>query len=958
MMEAGQTFVDVLVLDFTRKVLPKAKVTLTPLAKEMPEAVLLKFDQQKSVYHAEKIIPGEYVLLAEAYGLEPQQRQVVAPPSGLKETFILGKAGMPFYYKEHVKVPFEPLYDLLGVAVDPVQKRGVEKEFNDAVGKLGLEPEKISEDLLSQHVRVFRYIKSANDEERKAVQEQIDRHPFVRRSGPMISIDTRGLSFLTNEFIVRFKDGVPRDQILAIVRDFKLEVIREIPYIPNGFHLRALGAPNYAMLDICAALLEKGLVVYAEPNLVVTAIRNYTPNDPRFNQQPHHPLIHTEAAWDHTLGSSNILIAVMDDGCDTNHEDLTNPAGTGWTKVVHQFNFTTYNTTLDDSSHGTRSCGIATAVADNLLGVAGVAPGCQLLPCQWLASAPLSDWADAYIWMSGGNPGQPAPFPATLAKGADVISNSIGVGDFPMSGMMKDCWNYVTAYGRNGRGCVVVFAAGNYDDDIATDSMTQWANYEKTIAVASCTISPPDAVESKISTSSFGDAIDLCAPAGGPAGGTEARTMSTANGNTYATHGQTSCACPQVAGAAALVLSANPDLSWVEVRQILRDCANPIDTNNATADGIWHDVNGVAHGAPGYAGPHHSRFYGHGMLDAQGSVETAVGLVGGDVVAYIDTWIMENSADVGTVPCPPPPYSPDVWVRNLAPASDDPAHVTEHQSPIRNQDNWVYANVRNRGAQPSFDVYARIMITRWAGTQYVYPADFLPTINPSTLPTVMAPGTYLIGEVHIPTIPAHGMVTVNTRWVKELIPPATVTIGGTTYSWADSCLLVDISPHDGATPTGTHTWDNNNLCQRNITIVDAPAGGDDTFDVAFVIGHALNEVGLFHINIERKILPENIQLFFDYVDPRTTREAIAFLKEHKDYPISPVEDQKRILFKLPAQRNVLVPILRKKNKYQIVAVTGKGLKKLRNGLYQVNIYEEGGKRRMEGGINLIIKKHR
>jgi hypothetical protein len=588
------------------------------------------------------------------------------------------------------------------------------------------------------------------------------------------------------------------------------------------------------------------------------------------------------------------------------------------------------------------------------------------MPLEWFPSNVVTDWADAYIWISGGDPGRTAPFPSPLTKGADIISNSIAVKDFPISGIMKDAWDYVTTYGRNGRGCIVVFAAGNYNDDIATDTFTQWANYERTIAVTSCTISPPDAVERKISTSSFGDAIDICAPAGGPPGGTETRTLSTGSSNGYETHGQTSCACPQVAGTAALMLSANPDLSWVEFRQILRNTAVPIDTANTDANGIWRDVNGTPSNASGYLGPHHSRFYGHGMLDAHAAVQAAVDLVGVDPLTHIDTWIKENVTDGGNVPCPPP-ISPDVWVRNLSPATDNPAHINEHQSPIRGQDNWVYANVRNRGATDSYDVYVRIMITRWAGTQYTYPIDFLPTVNPSSVPTVMAPGTYLIGEVHVGSIPAGGVITVNTKWPKELIPPATVTIGGVTYSWADSCLLVEVSPHDGPAPTGNYTWDNNNLCQRNITIVDQSPSDEDSFAIAFVVGHRLNEANLFHVNIERRHLPAEIKLFVDYIDKETTKDVLKFMDEIKERPprpplkpvvyrLTPVVKDRKTTFGIPTIRNTYVPVLRKKPGYQIIAIMGKGLKTLKTGVYQIDLYQEDIEGKIEGGVNFIIRK--
>jgi subtilisin family serine protease len=998
--------VEITVLDYLKKVVSNARVIVTQPGGKSKKGIELKFDKQGQKYISSEFKIGLYLLTVEAEGFEPQAREVQVGISGLKDIFILGKKGMPFYYKGQVMVPFEQKNDLLAVAVITTLSGEQEKELNKTASELGLRPEEISDEIRANHARIFRFLKEPDVRTRQSVQDQLGKSPFIRLLGPITHLDTRGLSFLTNEIIVRFKNTITRDQMQEVVRSLNLEVIREIPHIPNGYLLRMPGKPTYDLLNICNELVKRGVVVYAEPNLFVTAILNYTPNDPRLSQQPHHALIHSEAAWNTTMGDPGILIALMDDGCDTNHEDFTNSAGAGWTKVVNQFNFTSYTTALDDSSHGTRSCGIATAIADNLLGVAGVAPGCQLMPVEWLTST-MADWSDAYIWISGGNPGRVAPFPATLTKGADVISNSIGVWDFPISGIMKDTWDYIMTYGRNGRGCIVVFAAGNDNIDMAKDSYSQWANYEKTIAVASCTISPPDAIERKVSTSCFGDAIDLCAPAGGPAGGTETRTMSTANTNTYATHGQTSCACPQVAGAAALILSANPDLSWVEVRQLLRDAAQHIDAANTDPDGIWEDVNGTPSNAPGYLGPYHSRWYGFGMLDVDAAVQAAVNLVGIPALSSIDTWIMENSMDIGDVPCWPP-YSPDVWVRNLSPATDDPAHITEHQSPIRGQNNWVYANVRNRGAIDSHDVYVRLMITRWAGTQYAYPQDFIPTVNPSTLPVVMAPGTYLIGEYHIPTIPAHGMVTVNTEWVKDLIPPGTVTINGVVYSWADSCLLVDISPHDGPAPVGIHTWEDNNICQRNISIVDPLPTDNDTFAIAFVVGHRLNTANHFNLKIERKDIPVEIKLYVDYIDKEKTNEVLNFLDKHIErgsiletceltihteakahltydktgdtlpitilpgtefdilcchsalkpieYKLIPKRTKEGTIFALPTVRNAYVPILRKQKEYQIVAIIGKGLKKLKKGDYKIDVFQEDLNGRLDGGVNFIIRK--
>ena len=1002
MNDARNIPVEVTVLDFARNTLSEARVTLVSSENGPASEVPLTFDSRRRVFQGQLQQGGAFRLKVEASGFEGQERDVQVDPPGLKDMVILGKPGMPFYYKRHIKVPFEPMDDLLAVLVAPYLTPDQEPGLTRSARRLGLSPIEVSSEILANHVRLYRFTKSATRQAMQSAIQRIERNALVRRAGPVVHRDERSLSFLTNELVVRFNQKITREDVQTIASELKLEMIREIPHVQNGFILRVTNVAGYQVLDIGASLISRGLVEYAEPNLVVTAVRDHTPNDTDYSEQPHHPLIESEAAWDREMGDHNILIAVMDDGCDTDHQDLTNAPGTSWNKVVNPFNFTAYNTSPTDTPHGTRSCGIATAVADNALGVAGVAPGCQLMPLESPGGAPLSDWSDAYIWIAGGDPRRPAPFPTPLAKGADVISNSFGVPDFPMSGIMKDTWDYLTCYGRNGRGCVVVFAASNENTDMATDVYCQWANYEKTVAVAACTISPPDAVEQKVSTSNFGDEIDICAPAGGPASGAETRTMSTGASNTYGTHGQTSCACPQVAGVAALVLSANPDLTWVEVRQLLRDTAIHIDAANVDPDGIWRDINGTASNAAGYLGARHSRFYGYGRVNSRAAVQGALDLVGRDPLAHIDTWIRENTADVGNVPCPPP-FSPDVWVRNLAPTADAPAHAAENQAVLRGQDNWVYVNVRNRGVVPSRDVYARIMVTRWAGTQYVYPADFLPTAMPSTTTTVMAPGTYLIGEVHIDSVPAGGMVTVNARWPHELIPPQTITVGGVTYSWADSCLLVEISPHDGPAATGHNTWDDNNLCQRNVTILNAPMAGADTFAVVFVVGHWLNTAQVLNLRIERQNLPAGVELQIDYINQETTQDVQRYLKKVVAHPLQRGEltvrtkapdafrgantrkaatvrvptlrnpegsvERKRVqynlspegrganfVFTLPTARNAYLPVVRTKDDYQIVALRGRGLNALKRGDYQVNICQEDLAGRMQGAINLVIRR--
>jgi hypothetical protein len=87
--------------------------------------------------------------------------------------------------------------------------------------------------------------------------------------------------------------------------------------------------------------------------------------------------------------------------------------------------------------------------------------------------------------------------------------------------------------------------------------------------------------------------------------------------------GGTSYATPVAAGVGALMLSANPDLRWDEVRDIIRQTAVKIDPNNTNATGRWRDAANRISTDPGYTGPNFSEFYGFGRIDAAAAVENS-----------------------------------------------------------------------------------------------------------------------------------------------------------------------------------------------------------------------------------------------------------------------------------------------------------------------------------------------
>jgi carboxypeptidase T len=184
-----------------------------------------------------------------------------------------------------------------------------------------------------------------------------------------------------------------------------------------------------------------------------------------------------------------------------------------------------------------------------------------------------------------------------------------------------------------------------------------------------------------------------------------------------------------------------------------------------------------------------------------------------------DVYVRDNPTDIGTVPSTGSFWnSPDIWVRNVEDGG------AAHQNPIRGQDNFVYVRVSNRGAAAASGVRVRVCLATWAGTEFVWPNDWVPR-NPAGGGSITAPGTYLLGESAPVTVGAGGSAVVHVRWNAALVPPEA--------NW-HPCLLVEVSPDDGPTATGSHVWESNNLGQKNLTIVNAARG--ELVRFAFEVG--------------------------------------------------------------------------------------------------------------------------
>lgn len=282
--------------------------------------------------------------------------------------------------------------------------------------------------------------------------------------------------------------------------------------------------------------------VQLEPTLAV--------NDPQFTTQWHLPRITAPAAWDVRTGTG-VTVAILDTGVDTAHPDLAPQVVAGWNTYDNN------TSTADVLGHGTMVAGTAVAAGNNSLGVASVAFGAKLMPIR------VTD-ASGYAYYS--------TIASALSWAAD---HGARVASISFQGPSASATVLSAAQYMRSKGGVVVNAAGNsgvQEAYPATDYMTLVGGTDSSNNVASF--------------SSYGDFVDVAAPA--------TSIYSTTRGGSYGAGTGTSFSAPVVAGVYALMISANPLLTPTQLDTILFSTATDILTAGKDLKSGWGVVNASA----------------------------------------------------------------------------------------------------------------------------------------------------------------------------------------------------------------------------------------------------------------------------------------------------------------------------------------------------------------------------
>lgn len=428
---------------------------------------------------------------------------------------------------------------------------------------------------------------------------------------------TNSLRWLcSSTLLLKTKDGISPSDLIGSTG------FRQPESLPGGWWRVDTSSPREALV-LAEWLSANGSVLAVHPNMRrpvhLHAAYASAPNDPFFTNAIHlenrnadgsHAGVdlNVREAWARTMGAG-VIVGVVDDGMELGHPDLiANTAGQS------HYNFVASNTNafpqLSADNHGTAVSGLIAAVANNSQGVVGLAPEAKLTAMRIFSGGNFAvddltmfnvfTYRNGVVWVqnhSWGYTGNEQLAPAQIEL--DGMTNAVFGG-------------------RGGKGVVLVRSAGNEREFSGDSNNDGYQNVPHSISVAAVkqngrftTYSSPGANVLVSSVSGDDDSPKLpTTDRLGAAGYNSLNSPDYGFGSTG--FDGTSAAAPQISGLVALLLSANTNLTWRDVQQILVLSSRHYDLS---------DPSMVTNGAGLRVSPN----AGYGVPDAGYAIELASG---------------------------------------------------------------------------------------------------------------------------------------------------------------------------------------------------------------------------------------------------------------------------------------------------------------------------------------------
>lgn len=390
--------------------------------------------------------------------------------------------------------------------------------------------------------------------------------------------DKDGREMATTGYIyVKLKSIKDTSLLRKISEKYNLTIYQQDKYMPLWFVINKDKNNKESTISIANNMYETGLFAECSPDLAVNGQEiSYDPlvwsQWNLYNPNQKGADINVSEAWNYSTGR-NVVIAFVDEGIELTHIDLA-------ANIYHK-SYDAKNDTVPSKiygAHGTNCAGIAAAIRNNGLLISGVAPDAKLMSISNTIN--IVDSLSAFNNARGIN--------WAWKNGADIISLSWNCMNLRI---VEEAIDSAITYGRNGKGCIVVKSAGNFNKPI-----TFPGDCKGVITVANV-----NKYGERSRDSNHGYNMFISAP------GTEI-TYTDLNNKSGISCG-TSLAAPHVAGVAALILERNPNLTVWKVREIIAKTANKLPTltlNQQKEFGSW------------------SEYCGYGLVNASEAVQAAI----------------------------------------------------------------------------------------------------------------------------------------------------------------------------------------------------------------------------------------------------------------------------------------------------------------------------------------------
>lgn len=424
---------------------------------------------------------------------------------------------------------------------------------------------------------------------------------------------------ITDRILITFKQALGINEVDAFAGKYGLIQLQKYNDIDYLFQLTNHTGMNPVKLVVKLTEEDEicGIVEH-DLNWRVKKYEIQLPLDPLYNRQWHlhqrsndpefdpRSSSNVEEAWQllDGFGSSDVVVGITDDGCLLSHPDFDSGnkfSDWGYFQgsrlvVSNDFDARPENMYQPGANHGTSVAGVIAGEIDATLTV-GAAPGCRLLPIKWESNGPFLSISESKLMTAI----------RYLSDKADIMSNSWG--STPISEWSSQLLNLVRTQaisgGRRGNGLLFMWASGNENVPInhlsdiplpftpgwefRPDGSRIWIGVETTRRFSNNLVGIPGVMHiaalasnaQRSHYSNFGTGIDVTASSSNghayfrmSVEGLGIVTTTGQAGGATGDFGGTSSATPLVAGIAALVISANPSLSALEIISLLRQSAS------------------------------------------------------------------------------------------------------------------------------------------------------------------------------------------------------------------------------------------------------------------------------------------------------------------------------------------------------------------------------------------------